>query len=79
MNDNNTIRLDQFLKLQSAVSTGGEAKLRIQSGEVLVNGEVETRRRRQLVLGDVVVFNDLEYVVESDGEDEETENEPVTE
>ena len=48
------IRLDDFLKRCGLVGTGGEAKLRIQEGEVLVNGDVETRRRKQLTLGDVV-------------------------
>jgi len=49
-----TIRLDDFLKFCGVVGTGGQAKVLIQSGEVLVNGEVETRRRKQLALGDVV-------------------------
>jgi ribosome-associated protein len=40
----NTIKLDQFLKFSGVVMTGGEAKLRIQDGEVLVNGTLETRR-----------------------------------
>ena len=35
----------------------------IQSGEVKVNGETETRRRRQLVVGDVVELNDKRLVV----------------
>ena len=48
------IRLDDLIKRTGLVGTGGEAKIRIQSGEVLVNGEVETRRRKQLHLGDVV-------------------------
>jgi len=48
------IRLDDFLKRRGLVGTGGEAKLRIQTGEVLVNGEIETRRRKQLAIGDVV-------------------------
>ena len=52
--DKQTIRLDDFLKRCGLVGTGGEAKLRIQAGEVLVNGEVETRRRKQLQIGDVV-------------------------
>lgn len=52
--DDLTIRLDNFLKRCGLVGTGGEAKLRIQAGEVLVNGEVETRRRKQISLGDVV-------------------------
>lgn len=51
-----TIRLGQFLKLAGVVETGGEAKMRIQQGEVLVNGQVETRRGRQLVIGDVVEY-----------------------
>lgn len=48
------IRLDDFLKRSGLIGTGGEAKMRIQSGEVRVNGEVETRRRKQLAIGDVV-------------------------
>lgn len=48
------IRLGQFLKLASIVGTGGEAKARIQAGEVRVNGEVELRRGRQLQPGDLV-------------------------
>ncbi|MUG96684.1 RNA-binding S4 domain-containing protein [Scytonema sp. UIC 10036] len=48
------IKLDQFLKLMGITSTGGQAKLMIQGGEVKVNGSVETRRGRQLVSGDEV-------------------------
>ena len=48
------IRLGQFLKMAVLVETGGEAKARIQAGEVLLNGEVETRRGRQLSHLDVV-------------------------
>jgi ribosome-associated protein len=48
------IRLGQFLKMANLVGTGGEAKLRIQQGEVKVNGEVERRRGRQLRAGDQV-------------------------
>jgi ribosome-associated protein len=50
------IRLGQFLKLANLVDTGAEAKPLIAAGEVLVNGEVETRRGRQLVPGDVVAL-----------------------
>ena len=46
--------LDQFLKLASIVESGGQAKVMIQGGEVKVNGETETRRRRKLALEDVV-------------------------
>jgi ribosome-associated protein len=51
-----SIRLGQFLKLGNLVDTGAEAKPLIADGEVQVNGEVETRRGRQLVLGDVVTL-----------------------
>jgi ribosome-associated protein len=48
------IRLGQLLKLANLVETGGAARGLLESGEVLVNGEVETRRGRQLGVGDVV-------------------------
>lgn len=59
-----TIRLDQFLKIQGIAGTGGQAKGLIQAGEVTVNGILETRRRRQLHPGDVVAIGSEEYVVE---------------
>ncbi|MEJ7794925.1 MAG: RNA-binding S4 domain-containing protein [Nocardioides sp.] len=49
-----SIRLGQFLKLANLVESGADAKPVIQDGRVRVNGEVETRRGRQLRLGDVV-------------------------
>ena len=48
------IRLGQLLKLANLVETGGAARGLLESGEVRVNGEVETRRGRQLAAGDVV-------------------------
>lgn len=48
------IRLDQFLKLARVAQTGGHAKFMVTAGSVRVNGEVEMRRGRQLVPGDVV-------------------------
>ncbi len=50
------IRLGQFLKLANLVESGAEAKPVVASGRVLVNGEVETRRGRQLGTGDVVAL-----------------------
>jgi ribosome-associated protein len=55
--------LDRFLKYEGLAETGGMAKMLVQEGAVLVNGEVETRRRRQLVPGDVVSFDGEERVV----------------
>lgn len=60
------IRLDDFLKRRGLVGTGGEAKLRIQAGEVRVNGEIELRRRKQLALGDRVQWLDHDLTVTSD-------------
>ncbi len=48
------INLTQVLKLAGWVMHGGEAKALIADGMVRVNGEVETRKRRQMALGDVV-------------------------
>ncbi|MDH2415323.1 RNA-binding S4 domain-containing protein [Nocardioides sp. CER19] len=48
------IRLGQFLKLANLVEHGGQAKEVIAAGEVVVNDDVETRRGRQLHVGDVV-------------------------
>lgn len=67
--DSITIKLDQFLKWVGAVNTGGEAKVLIQYGEVLVNGAVETRRGRKLVPGDVVVAQGQSYEVAEDEEE----------
>ena len=64
-----TIRLDDFLKLTGMVATGGEAKVRIQSGEVTVNGDIETRRRKQLMVGDVVELMGEVFEVSLDTED----------
>ncbi|HEY9823244.1 MAG TPA: RNA-binding S4 domain-containing protein [Candidatus Sericytochromatia bacterium] len=62
--DNQTIKLDQFLKFVGVASTGGEAKLMIQGGGVKVNGETETRRARKLVIGDSVMVQGETYTVE---------------
>ena len=61
------ITLAQFLKIRCLVGSGGEAKIRIQEGEVVVNGEVETRRGRKLSAGDVVEFASQKYTVENTG------------
>jgi len=48
------IRLGQFLKLAGLAESGAEARELVTEGEVRVNGEVDTRRGRQLHRGDVV-------------------------
>ncbi len=62
-NTQTTIQLDQFMKLVGMVSTGGQAKVVIQGGEVLLNGEVETRRKKKIIHGDEVTFADETFVV----------------
>ena len=50
------IRLGQFLKFAGLLDSGGNVKEAIIDGYVLVNGEVDRRRGRQLQLGDIVGF-----------------------
>lgn len=58
-----SVKLGQFLKMKQVVQTGGQAKMLVQSGEVEVNGAVETQRGRKLFPGDcVVVFNSTYWV-----------------
>ncbi len=51
------IKLGQAMKLAGLVSSGIEAKVVIQDGQVKVNGEVDTRRGKKLYLGDNFEFN----------------------
>ena len=61
--ETDSIRLGQFLKLADAVDVGSDVKLLLGEGDVLVNGEPETRRGRQLVRGDVVTVDDADLRV----------------
>ncbi len=58
------MKLDQFLKWNNFVSSGGEAKIYIKSGIVKVNGKIETKRGRKLVKGDKVMFLKNELIFE---------------
>lgn len=51
------VELYKILKFEGLVTTGGEAKLLIGDGQVTVNGEIETRRRKKIVDGDIIEFN----------------------
>ncbi len=57
------ITLQNLLKVENIVATGGEAKYVIMDGLVQVNGECESRRGRKLRQGDVVTFEDYEITV----------------
>ena len=57
------IKLEALLKFEGLAETGGEAKERIQAGEVAVNGEICTMRGKKLRPGDVVTLDDLRVEV----------------
>ncbi len=57
------IKLQDLLKFAAAVSTGGEAKILIQEGDVTVNGDVCTMRGKKIRPGDDVALRDEHYTV----------------
>lgn len=57
------IKLQDLLKFGNFVSSGGEAKLRIQDGEVSVNGQCCTERGKKIRPGDTVRFQGQEFTV----------------
>ena len=57
------IKLQDLLKFANLVSSGGEAKERVQAGEVTVKGEVCTMRGKKIRPGDVVAFAGQELTV----------------
>jgi ribosome-associated protein len=57
------IALNQLMKLLSWVESGGEANLRIDNGEVVVNQSVELQRRKKLRRDDKIEFNDQVIVI----------------
>lgn len=50
------IELCRLLKFENLVQSGGEAKQVIADGRVRVNGEIETRKRKKVMAGDLVEF-----------------------
>lgn len=53
------VELYKILKFEGMVSSGGEAKSVIADRQVLVNGKVETRKRKKIVSGDTIEFADV--------------------
>lgn len=60
------ITLGQFLKFVNAVDSGAIAKLVILDGQVIVNGEVDTRRGKKLRNNDVVSFDGIDYIIKNE-------------
>ncbi len=61
------IRLDQLLKLADVVGGGGEAKVRIQQGEVMVDSETEVRRGRKIRVGQSIEIDGAVIEVVGEG------------
>ena len=51
------VELYKILKMENLASSGGEAKFLIAEGKVSVNGEIETRKRKKIVSGDIIMFD----------------------
>ncbi|MDY5252572.1 MAG: S4 domain-containing protein YaaA [Erysipelotrichaceae bacterium] len=62
--DRDYIELQQLLKKEDIVNSGGEAKILIKEGNIKVNGEIETRRGRKLYPNDVVEVGNRKIVIE---------------
>lgn len=57
------VELYKILKFEGIASSGAEAKMLIDQGLVMVNGETETRKRRKIVAGDEVIFEDITLII----------------
>jgi ribosome-associated protein len=62
------IELYKILKFEAMVSSGGEAKIVIAEGLVRVNGEVETRKRKKIVSGDIIELGKEKIMIKLSGE-----------
>ena len=60
------VELYKILKFEGMVASGGEAKLVISEGLVLVNGKVETRKRKKIVAGDTIEFDQEKIRIQLD-------------
>ncbi|WP_022940577.1 RNA-binding S4 domain-containing protein [Psychromonas hadalis] len=71
--------LYKILKIANLVSGGGEAKIAIAEGYVTLNGEVETQKRKKIVAGDLIYFNEqyLQIAIIGETEDYEIVEEPL--
>ena len=63
LDDHEYIELNKLLKLMRMVNSGGEANFHIDSGEVMVNNQTETQKRKKLRPGDIISFNDKQIVI----------------
>ncbi len=59
------VELYKILKFEGLVASGGEAKMVISEGQVILNGEVETRKRKKIVAGDIIEFGEEKLQITS--------------
>ena len=57
------VELCKILKFENLVESGGQAKFVINEGQVKVNGSVETRKRKKMVAGDTIEFQNETFIV----------------
>jgi len=57
------IELNKLLKMLNLVGSGGEANFLISEREVVVNGEIETRKRKKLRVGDKIIFGENQVII----------------
>ncbi len=57
------VELYKILKFEGLVPSGGEAKFVIEDGQVIVNGAVETRKRKKIVTGDIIEFSNEKFCI----------------
>ena len=57
------VELFKILKFENIASSGGEAKLMIENGEVLLNGALETQKRKKILNGDVIEIFGEQYKI----------------
>ena len=58
------VELYKILKFEGIVSSGAEAKAVIADGQVLVNNEIETRKRKKIISGDIIEFTDIKMQIQ---------------
>ncbi len=51
------VELYKILKFEGMVASGGQAKVVVAAGQVLVNGKIETQKRKKILTGDTIEFN----------------------
>ena len=61
-----TIELYKVLKVEGFCGSGAEAKLAIANGDVLVNGQTETRKRKKIVAGDLIQYSENKVLIKRD-------------